>query len=94
MSARTALIVGVLWLASLAAVAATTREQARQTVPPPEPKIDTQVQVQDQRILSGADIGFRLEGWDRNTPTGTLVIRLNGRWVEPTTVKKVMPITR
>lgn len=63
----------LLWLASLITVAAAsatfTWAQTRQTEP---------------RILSGPDIGFRVEGRDpRNgTPTGTLMIRLNGEWVE------------
>jgi hypothetical protein len=63
----------LLWLASLVTVAAATATftlaQARQ----PEP-----------RILSGADIGFRVEGRDPRTgsPTGALMVRLNGEWVE------------
>lgn len=35
------------------------------------------------RIVSGDDIGFRLEGTDPQTgqPTGTLVVRIDGEWV-------------
>jgi hypothetical protein len=63
----------VVWLASLVAVAVATASitlaQARQ----PEP-----------RILSGSDIGFRIEGTEPRTgnPTGRLMLRLNGEWVE------------
>jgi hypothetical protein len=36
------------------------------------------------RVLSGTDIGFRVEGTDARTgnPTGRLVVRIDGEWVE------------
>lgn len=45
------------------------------------------------RILSGEDIGFRLDGIDPRTglPTGTLVVRLNGEWVVASTMPSVRP---
>jgi hypothetical protein len=92
MSGRVAAVVGLLWLGSLVAVAATARGQVSQ--PEAKPKVEVQALPQDLRILSGDDIGFRLEGWDRSTPTGTLVIRVNGRWVEVATAKKIVPLTR
>jgi hypothetical protein len=33
------------------------------------------------RIVSGSDIGFRIEGRRGNTPIGTFVIKINGQWV-------------
>jgi hypothetical protein len=33
-------------------------------------------------VLSGADFGFRVEGNRAGTPVGTLVIKMNGQWVE------------
>lgn len=35
-------------------------------------------------VLSGSDIGFRVEGTDARTgkPTGTWMVRLKGQWVE------------
>lgn len=38
--------------------------------------------VQPPVVLSGSDIGFRVDGRKGNTPVGTLVVRLNGQWVE------------
>jgi hypothetical protein len=36
-----------------------------------------------QRVISGADLGFRVDGQARDgTPTGKLVVRINGQWVE------------
>ena len=84
MSIRTAVIVGVLWLVSLISVA-TAREQAVQGVP------------LDPRILSGGDIGFRIDSMHGNVPVGTFVIRLNGKWVEPRSTTKpmrVQPLTQ
>ena len=34
-------------------------------------------------MLSGADVGFRVEGHLRGTPAGTIVIRYTVEWVEP-----------
>jgi hypothetical protein len=36
-------------------------------------------------VLTGGDIGFRVEGIRGNTPVGTLVVRVNGEWVEADT---------
>src|SRR5262245_39268800 len=33
-------------------------------------------------VLSGNDVGFRVERQKDNIPVGVLVVRLNGRWVE------------
>ena len=35
-----------------------------------------------QTILSGNDVGFRVEGHSGNTPFGRLVVRVNGQWVD------------
>lgn len=47
----------------------------------------------EARVLSGADIGFRIEGTDPRTgqPTGTWVVRLNGRWVEARPASGIRP---
>jgi hypothetical protein len=33
-------------------------------------------------VVSGADIGFRVERAEGNTAVGRLMIRVNGKWVE------------
>jgi hypothetical protein len=33
-------------------------------------------------VVSGADFGFRVEGNRGGAPVGTLVIKMNGQWVE------------
>ena len=42
-------------------------------------------------VVSGADIGFRIERYERGKPIGTLVVRLNGRWVEPRAAMQAVP---
>jgi hypothetical protein len=60
------------WLASLVLVAMASMAFAQRGPRLPEP-----------RVLSGEDIGFRVEGIDPSgKPMGTLVIRVNGNWVE------------
>jgi hypothetical protein len=46
-------------------------------------------------ILSGPDIGFRLDGPETRDgrPTGRLVVRIDGRWVEPQWAMGVRPLT-
>jgi hypothetical protein len=34
------------------------------------------------QIISGSDIGFRIDRQDRKGPVGTLMVRVNGLWVE------------
>jgi hypothetical protein len=34
-------------------------------------------------VLAGDEVGFRIERYDGATPVGRIVIRLDGRWVEP-----------
>jgi hypothetical protein len=73
MSIRARIGLVILWVASLAAVATFARAQVLQTVPLPTPM-----------IVSGNDLGFRIEGTQGATPVGRLVVHQNGRWVEVT----------
>jgi hypothetical protein len=64
-----------VWFASLTAVAVLA--QGRQ-VPPPA-QADKPL---TPMIISGPDLGFRIEGRNGNTPVGKLVIRVDGQWVD------------
>jgi hypothetical protein len=72
MSTRRWIGLVIVWVVSLSVVAAIAMAQARQTVPLPEPA-----------VLSGADVGFRVEGKQGNTPVGRIVVRIDGKWLEP-----------
>jgi hypothetical protein len=67
MSARSRVALIVIWLASLAGVGVWAQAQPQQ----------------QDRVISGADLGFRVERIERDgTPIGRLVVRTNGKWVE------------
>jgi hypothetical protein len=34
------------------------------------------------KIMTGSDVGFRVEGLRGNTPVGKIVVKVNGEWVE------------
>ena len=74
-----------------------TRAQAptQPPAPVPAPTQSAAVPRQLPYVVSGNDLGFRVEGFENTIqtdgsvirralkPTGTLVIRVNGQWVEP-----------
>ena len=95
MSVRSRFIVAVLWIASLALVG---YAQSIQLNPPASrfrPAPPTQLTLEPPTIFSGADLGFRAEGWQGNARTGTFVVRIDGEWVEARSVMKTLPaITR
>jgi len=45
--------------------------------------VSAQVPPQAPVVISGSDIGFRVEGRRGNVPIGRLVVRVDGQWVEP-----------
>jgi hypothetical protein len=63
----------VLWALSLIAVATIAVAQAPDTVSPMSPI-----------VVSGNDVGFRIEGQRGRTPVGTIVVRIDGQWVDAT----------
>jgi hypothetical protein len=45
-------------------------------------------------IISGNDIGFRLEGWNKDgTPIGRIVVHQEGKWVDVTLSGRVRPLS-
>lgn len=38
--------------------------------------------LQPPTIIAGNDLGFRVDNWKGDTPVGTLVVRVDGQWVE------------
>lgn len=41
-----------------------------------------QRQTQEVNVLSGSDLGFRVEGARGSTRVGRLVVRIDGEWVD------------
>ena len=71
MSIRRIAAITLIWVASLVGVAAIARAQSHRINPLPEP-----------RVVSGADLGFRIEGEQNGVPVGLFVVKINGNWVE------------
>jgi len=70
------------WIAAALVAATTTLVFAQTRSPQPQ-------------VLSGADLGFRVEGTDfRGRPTGTFVVRIDGNWVAVGTSGGVHPATK
>ena len=68
----------LVWLASLVLVGVFASAQTRR-----EPGA----------IISGADIGFRPDGWNGKRRTGTWLVRIDGEWVEAVSTIRVVPAT-
>ena len=61
----------VVWALSLLVIATWAGAQAQRWTPLTEPV-----------VVSGNDMGFRVEWMNGKVPTGKIVVRLNGQWVE------------
>jgi len=80
MSLKSRLMFIALWTVSVFVVGVLVSAQA-QTRREPNP------------VISGADIGFRPEGWKGNARTGTFVVKINGEWVEAVDAVKTLRLT-
>lgn len=71
----------LLWFASLVFVGAVasglTAAAQNRLAPPPE-----LMMMQNMHVLSGDDIGFRVERMRDGVPVGKVVVRVDGRWVD------------
>jgi hypothetical protein len=70
MSFRGVAVLGALSALSLVAVASIAA-QAPETIPSVAPI-----------VVSGDDVGFRIEGHRGQTPVGKIVVRIDGQWIE------------
>ena len=69
---------GLLVLLCIAFVGAAIGLRGQAQVQPQPP---FQPQQSNEGIISGADLGFRVEGRKGSNITGTLMVRINGKWV-------------
>ena len=74
----------LLWLLSLAATAAWSTARAQD--------IGAGGHSATGTIITGEDLGFRVESRRDGVPTGTLVVRIDGKWVEARSSLKLMPV--
>ena len=73
MSFRKWIVLSAIWGASLAIAGAWAHAQ---TPAPPVPPQTT------PNVISGPDVGFRVERREGATAVGSLVVRINGQWVD------------
>jgi hypothetical protein len=80
MTFRDRVIIALLWTIALVGVAVIT--SSAQTA-----------RHDAGAVISGADIGFRPDGWRGKARTGTWVVRINGEWVDAVASLGVQPAT-
>lgn len=84
--------IGLVWVVTVVATGLWAHAQSNpRIVPPPRPPQtpDTEIPV----IISGNDLGFRVEGWNRDgTPIGRIVVHQEGKWLEVTLSGRVRPL--
>ena len=67
---QSTLKLALAWILSLMVVATASRLTLAQTG------------TSDKKVVSGNDLGFRIDSERGGVPTGHFVIRVNGNWVE------------
>lgn len=63
------LIVGAVWASA-------------QVTQPPGPRGPDVMKLVAPTVISGSDLGFRIESNTDNVPVGKLVVRIDGRWLD------------
>ena len=81
MNLRKGLVVVALWVAPV--FVAGMWGHAQTQAPPRQPRPAPGQALPQPDVISGADIGFRVDSRKGDIPVGRLVVRVNGRWVEP-----------
>jgi hypothetical protein len=72
MSLRIRSVLVVAWLISLWTVAAIGQT----------PRVTTPEPAWPEKVFSGRDFGFRVDGYEGTVPVGKFVVRVKDRWVE------------
>ena len=76
----------VLWVLSLIVTGVLTASAQG-----PRPPLGGEVMVTEApKIVSGPDIGFRIERTQNGIPLGKVVVRIDGRWVDTIVMEKLL----
>ena len=85
MTIRKCMTLILLWALSLIIVGAF----AHAKTPAPQPFTQTTPRGStDARILSGSDVGFRVERTEKDVVSGTWMVRINGKWIPAEPVER------
>jgi hypothetical protein len=68
---RSRIVVVLLWMASLVGSVAATAHAQRFVRPAGK----------EPEVVSGSDVGFRIDHYNGETPVGELVVKRDGKWV-------------
>jgi hypothetical protein len=79
-------VVVILWALSLVGVAA-WGARAQEKLPP-----DVVVVRESGHVLSGPDIGFRVQRMERGRALGMLVVKMGDEWVEVGAMPRAVPL--
>ena len=75
----------ILWALSLLAVGAlSSSAQVGRQLPGGPAGLPFSLLTETPIVVSGNDVGFRIERTQDGIPVGTVVIRVDGRWVDTT----------
>ena len=87
MTTRKRIALVLLWALSLIIVGVFAHAQT-----PAKPPTQTTPRGTDARILSGNDIGFRVERPGKDVIGGTWMVRINGEWIPTEPVERVKSV--
>ncbi len=83
----------VVWALSLMAVAAISVSAQGRGAAPSAAAEQRMFLTETPTVVSGADIGFRIERTQNGIPIGRLVVRVDGRWVDTGSPVTAVPAT-
>ncbi len=88
---RQSIAVAVIWVGTLVGTGLWAHAQNNpRVVPPPRQSPNT---TEIPTIISGNDIGFRVDGWSKDgTPIGRIVVHQEGKWLEVTLSGRLRPL--
>jgi hypothetical protein len=79
-------VVVILWALPLVAAAA-WGARAQEKLPP-----DAVVVRESGQVLSGPDVGFRVQRMERGRALGTFVVKMGDEWVEVGAMPRIVPL--
>ena len=87
--------IGLVWVTTLVATGLWVHAQSNpRLIPPPRPSPSPSDSNEIPTIISGNDIGFRVESWRKDgTPIGRIVVHQEGKWLDVTLSGRVRPLT-
>ena len=89
---RKRLAVALVWIVTLIVTGLWVHAQ-RRIIPFPPPGQGPNNDVEIPQIISGSDIGFRVDGWNKDgTPYGRIVVHQEGKWLDVTLSGRVRPL--